>query len=594
MQNDRTRRRPSPAAWRTKHPGCALCRVRTTDKLQAVSELHLRQIRAAIQKTFDGKIDLADVASRPLDEQETASLTRGQAAFALSYVGKIKPEDSARAITDGGQDNGLDAIYYDPAERILYLVQSKWRSKGTGSIDRGEIQKFLKGVNDLLNARWERFNPKISGRAPELDAALDDSKTRIVLLLVYTGQEPLAPEIAQDLADALEQLNDPAELVATQVLRQGDLYAAVAHGLEGAPINLDVALYDWGQVREPYVGFYGQVSASDVAGWYLAHQSRLLAPNIRLFLGSTEVNETLLGTLLSAPHDFWYFNNGITALCRSLQKKPIGGSSRETGVFACQDLRIVNGAQTVGAIAQAFGKNPAAVAQARVSLRMISLEECPPEFDRQVTRYTNTQNRIDRRDFVALDPEQERLRGELQLEGITYTFKSGDILSDPLSGFDLVEATVARACQQAEVALAVQAKREIGRLWDDITRPPYKVLFNSSVSGPALWRAVQVVRRVEQLLVSKRTGAEGRKRLLAVHGNRFIAHAVFSRLQKAGPQPLQPLTTSDEAAVEAHAGTVYDESLDLINRLFPEAYLASLFKNASKCQQLKDGLDALA
>lgn len=63
-------------------------------------------------------------------------------------------------------------------------------------------------------------------------------------------------------------------------------------------------------------------------------------------------------------------------------------------------------------------------------------------------------------------------------------YKSGEASPTTSTGFDLVEATVARACIQTDVTLAVQAKREIGKLWDDIEKPPYKILFNPSVSGP--------------------------------------------------------------------------------------------------------------
>src|SRR5262245_31944201 len=147
-----------------------------------MSELHVRQIRAAIEKTFKPVIDISDVSPRPPDEQMNAMLTRGLAALALSYIANIKPEDAARAVTDGFQDNGLDAVYYHLTDRILYLVQSKWRHDGSGTVERGEMQKFLKGFRDLLNARWDRFNAKISSRASELDGALDDAATRIVLL----------------------------------------------------------------------------------------------------------------------------------------------------------------------------------------------------------------------------------------------------------------------------------------------------------------------------------------------------------------------------------------------------------------------------
>jgi hypothetical protein len=552
-----------------------------------MSELHVRQIRANLEKVFKPLIDLSDVSGRPAEEQANCLLTRALAAFALAYLANIKPEDAAKAVTDGWHDNGLDAVYYHPADRVLYLVQSKWRHDGSGTIDRGEIQKFLKGFRDLLNARWERFNAKVAAKSHDLDAVLDDASTRIVLLIVYTGQEGLSQEVSQDLRDVIDEINDPTELVSTQILRQADVYSAVAQGLEGAPIDVDVALYDWGQVREPYLGFYGQVSASDVAVWFGSYQNRLLAPNIRMFLGATEVNETIVNTLLTAPQDFWYFNNGVTALCRTIQKKPIGGNTRETGFFECHDLRIVNGAQTVGAIAQAAAKDADRVAKARVAIRLIALESCPSDFDKQVTRYTNTQNRIDRRDFVALDIEQERIRGELQLEGVTYVYKSGETQPATATGFDLVEATIARACLQSDAALAVQAKREIGKLWDDIEKPPYKILFNPSVAGPALWRAVQVVRQVDQALATLRSSPDGRRRLLSVHGNRFVTHVLLACLPNGFSSKHQPLSPDEAKTVQDLTVKVFDEVLLRLNELYPDAYLASLFKNATKCQALK-------
>lgn len=550
-----------------------------------MSELHVRQIRATLEKTFNSLIDITDVSDRSQEEQINAFLTRSQAAFVLMYLTNINAEDAAKTVTDGFKDNGLDGVFYHPSERVLYLVQSKWRNDGTGSIDRGEIQKFLKGFKDLINARWDRFNSKIADRAIELESALNDASTRIVLVLAYTGQEPLSPDIAQDLKDVIDEINDPTELVSSHILRQGNIYAAVAQGTTGSPIDIEVALYDWGQVRDPYLAFYGQVSASDVAEWFSTHQNRLFVPNLRMFLGATEVNNIILNTLLTAPQDFWYFNNGISALCHTIRKKPIGGNTRETGIFECHDLRIVNGAQTVGAIAAARNRDPHTIANARVTMRIISLDQCPSDFDKQVTRYNNTQNRIDRRDFVALDIEQERIRGELQLDGISYIYKSGEVLSGTQNGFDLVEATAARACLQTDITYAVQAKREIGKLWDDIEKPPYKVLFNPSVNGPSLWRIVQIMRETENTYNALRADPNGRKRLLSVHGNRFLSHLVLQRVDK---ETFDPYHNLDTAKIKLVTSEVLDKVADLLDKYYPDAYLATLFKNTSKCQSLKD------
>lgn len=268
-------------------------------------------------------------------------------------------------------------------------------------------------------------------------------------------------------------------------------------------------------------------------------------------------------------------------------RSPLEGTREKPGFLSVTTCVVVNGAQTVGAITQAGAKAPDCVARARVAVRLIALEDCPPEFDKQVTRYTNTQNRIDRRDFVALGIEQERIRGELQLEGISYIYKSGETQSTTTTGFDLVEATIARACLQPDAGYAVQAKREIGRLWDDIEKPPYKILFNPAVSGPPLWRAVQVIRQVDRSLQALRVAADGRERLLCVHGNRFATHLVLSRLPVGFITQHHALTEEEEGAIQELSRDVFARVLASLNELYPEAYLASLFKNATKCQALK-------
>ena len=553
-----------------------------------MSELHIRQISAALHTHFDGLIDMADYDSRPPEEAEQAFLSRSLSAFVLAYLTTEAPKDLAASVTDGADDNGIDAVYFHPSERVLYVAQSKWKGSGRGSLNRGDAQKFLTGFRDLINARWDRFNTKIQAMGPGLESALNDASTRFVLVIATTGQEPLSDDVKRDVQDTLDDLNNPTELVALQVLRQGDVYSAVSQGVEGAPIDLDVALYEWGQMRDPFAAYYGQVAASDLADWHGVHQSRLFAPNIRMFLGPTDVNSGIVETLIDNPESVWYFNNGITALCRTIAKKPIGGATRETGIFECKDLRIVNGAQTVGAIAQAYQRSPASVEGARVTIRIIALQDCPVDFERDVTRFNNTQNRIDRRDFVSLDPQQERLRGELQLEGVQYVYKSGDSVASTAGGFDLTEATVARACRQRDSTLAVQAKREIGRLWDDIDQPPYRLLFNPTLTGPKLWRQVLIVRAVERALATHRKDDEGRKRLLAVHGNRFLTHLVMEALSDDIVDGDASLEGGQEKLITGKAEAVYRAALKLLNDLYPDSYLGSLFKNASKCKHLKE------
>lgn len=556
-----------------------------------MSIIHVQQIKAQLVSMFDGLIDLSDYAKAVEGEKESAFLTRALAAFCITHLADVKPDVSAACVTDGTHDNGIDAIYYDSVEKTLYFVQSKWQSDGRGSFARGDAQKYITGVKDVINARFDRFNSKVQIRSSDIMNALYSAQTRLVLIVAYTGQDLLSAEVQRDFEDLLSEMNDPSDIVQLRVLRQGTLHNIIASGTLGSPINLEVVLRNWSQIRDPYMAFYGQVAVSEVAAWWDSHHPRLFAPNLRVFLGNTEVNEGIVETLTNTPENFWYFNNGITALCASIKKKPLGGTSHDSGVFEVADMKIVNGAQTVGAIATAHAKHPEKAAKATVTVRFISLENCPQDFSSEVTRATNTQNRIERRDFVSLDEQQERLKTELQLDGIGYVYKSGETVKDTTTGFDLIEATIALACSHKDIQYAVQAKREIGKLWEDITKAPYRALFNSAVSGFKVWQLVKIQRLIDIELRLQQEKREGKDKMFPVHGNRFIAYQVYKYLL---PSPIDE-TTLKSIDAEKTTGSITNYAVECTIRavaeLFPDAYLASLFKNLTRCRKISQHIE---
>jgi hypothetical protein len=301
------------------------------------------------------------------------------------------------------------------------------------------------------------------------------------------------------------------------------------------------------------------------------------------------VNDSLIDTLVNEPGRFWYFNNGITVLCEKVAKSPIGGTSKKTGNFEFRGVSVVNGAQTVGCIGQAAQDHPEAVADARVTARFISLEDCPPDFAGEVTRATNTQNRVERRDFVALDAEQERLATELAIDQKRYAIKSGEKSPPPQSGCTVVDATVALACAHPDVDLAVQAKREIGRLWvgaDSDGGTQYHRLFNSKLTGDRLWKSVQALRAIDDALNAERAKRSGREKQIGVHGNRLIAHTVFQSLPAGALNDPNTDMKQLVASIPGLVATKYKRVAQVVQADYPTNYLASLFKNAARCKDV--------
>jgi AIPR protein len=335
-----------------------------------MSILHVNQISGALHRMFGGLINLADAPPDPNDA-EKVFLTRALAAFAVSQLAGVSPEEAGKAVTDGSGDNGIDALHYDRPTKTMYVVQAKWHGDGNGAFDREAVMKFTKGFDDLAQLKFDRFNDKVQSKKSILMEAFRDDQASYVLVPIHTGSQDFANEPNQDLQDCLDNYNDTAdpdadELLKVRILKQADVHGMIARGTQGAPIDLDVALFEWGEATDPYA-IYGQVAAMDIATWWKTHYPQIVSHNIRMFLGAdTEVNSGLQATLASEPEHFWHFNNGITVICREIRRKMIGGGTKDSGYFNCYDAKIVNGAQTAGSIAAAFSKKPDAVGKARV------------------------------------------------------------------------------------------------------------------------------------------------------------------------------------------------------------------------------------
>lgn len=552
-----------------------------------MGDLHVAQIKRRLKSSTYSHVDVSDLHKHGTDFVEQARLTRALAAFVLTKVAGLSPEDAAACVTDGPDDNGIDAIaFVDSDPPRLYLVQSKWTDAGNGGgATLDEMMKFQKGLADLVTMNWERFNARVAKRITELDNALLNTDLRIEVIFVTMGTPQVAPAVSSHMDDYIATLNDPTEVALFTYLNQGAIYKLLVDDTLSAQIDLTVELSDWGRLEGPPDAVYGHVGGAEVAGWLRDHGTQLFDRNVRLVLSNSEVNASVLETIEESPERFWYFNNGVTALCESIDKAPAGGNERRQGTFGLRGVSIVNGAQTVGTLARALrlGKQEQ-LDTVRVMVRFISLESAPADFAKRVTRATNTQNVIGGRDFVGLDPEQARLRDDFSVDGLTYAIRSGEQRPDPSNGCEFGEAAVALACAHSS-GFATQAKREVSRLWDDTSKAPYKALFNPSTTYLRVWRSVNVLRAVDAKLDELKSGLTNRERGYAVHGNRLVAHVVFASLDLSGIE--DPATDWDlvVSQVPELAAKVL-EAITERGETEYAGYTASLFKNAMKTDRL--------
>jgi hypothetical protein len=533
-------------------------------------------------------------------------LSKAIAAFVLHEDAHVTIDEAVGASVDGEQDHGIDSIHVG-ADQTIWIVQSKYRASGIGEPELADVLKFCDGIKDLLQGRWDRFNEQIRAKRTAFTNALNSGVCRIKAILAYSGTA--VSEDRRQLFDDLEQVFNATRpgLLRCSVYGLATLHALHADGLAAGPIEADIELQDFGFMATPYRAFYGRVDGALLARLWSEYGDRLIGRNIRRFKGSTTVNSGLTGTLRTEANHFFYFNNGVTFLCDSIQQQHPLDPNRQRGTFRVRGLSIINGAQTIGAI----GREPLThyhLYPAQVMATFVSLEHAPDGFGDRVTQARNRQNAVDLEDFAALDERQEAWRQTLQMAGVTYVVRHGD--DDPLpssSCFSVREAAPFLACAVTAANwsdFVVAAKADKSRLFgrpdlvagDDPLREAYNYLFPDSLTARRMWRQVQVGRSVHQI-VRNRAEAESDPTTLAPgtlpakellkHCAWLLLHIVSIRLRVRYGDGLA-LTSEEQTAISQEVDQVAQAMVEVIQAAPWDRDAQAVFEDPAECRAIKD------
>ncbi|GEP49828.1 putative abortive infection phage resistance protein [Flavobacterium noncentrifugens] len=553
-----------------------------------MSKITVNRIKTYLLKNFDGKINLEDVNKKTADDQQRYFYTRALSAYSLTIAAGANLDDAADSITDGFNDNGIDAIYFDRQSKSLWLVQSKFIESGVGAMDNGDIEKFAKGVKKLIDGDFERFNDKIKNKSDDVLEALDDASVKIHIVLAYTGKA-LSVHNKLSINDLLEDQNDTEEILFFTDFNIDIAYKALETGVGSTPISEDIFISNWGHIEEPFKSYYGLISGTDLGILWEKYGRRLFTENIRSFLGNSNINDGILNVIKEEPDFFIYFNNGITILCNTIKKKPMGGSDKTIGAFTCHGIAVVNGAQTLGSIGSLAASNPEQLSKIKVFVKFISLEESPEGFGQRVTVSTNTQNKVEKKDFVSLDGEQARIKLELKLENIDYHYKRTDEkVSSDVSNFLLEEVGFALASFWPNVDYSTMVKKESGKIWDDVTKPPYTDLFNGNISAQQIIKITRIYRYVSNKMNDMAFKAYSRERSIYRYGNSLVAHIIFQEMSsEIFSDSYQNFEMFFETELPKIAEKYIKKLYLTVERNYSDSMIVYVLRNYTKCRDLK-------
>ncbi|MFL0355719.1 AIPR family protein [Erythrobacter sp. GH1-10] len=506
-------------------------------------------------------------------------------ALAVLGLATTTKEGAAASITDGFDDDGIDCIYADKQMRRLYLGQSKWFSNTKKGVQLGDFTRFRDGVARLIDLKFDDQNADLHGHREAVKDALDDINCEIHLVFAHNSEQPLSDEICTYRDEFLAECNKFESIMHFNEVNLAQAGETARSQVRPENIDVEALLRNWGRRKNPFKAVYGSMSAADVVDWYEENGKRLFAENLRYAIERSDVNEGISRTAKFTPENFWYYNNGITAICDDFEKNRIGGNDTDSGLFTIKKISIINGAQTVSSLFKAKAAG-ADLSQITIQMRVISLAGTPEGFSIDVTTANNTQNDLNPVDFVAADDNQDRIRREAASFGVVYTFRRGDDEPIDADGFGIRDATVAAACASGDLKLAVSAKRYISGLWENTAKEPYTRLFNNHTSAWWLWNAVRVSRAVDGALTELAEISDGREHLVAVHSNRFVLYLTFKNIDfQLKTDAAQP--NEDIAKAVALAQSILGAVTKIVADGYPDAYPGNVFKNTERQSEIE-------
>lgn len=509
---------------------------------------------------------------RPKADQDKKQLSRAFSGFVLHKMLNLGIADAAQSVVDDFDDNGLDAIHYEATSKTLYLVQTKFRERD--QFDEVDAIRFRSGADLLLGQRYERFNANVQCRIDELDDAFDEAE-RIQLVVAYigTGFSAHANAALKELTENVDHHEVQAGRLQPDIAEYGpekvqaDLLAEQSVGV----VNDSLRLSKWqhlGGYRDTHIGV---ALVSDLVALHQTHKKALYERNIRYFLGTREsnVNMSIQDTLRTAPDEFFYLNNGVTALADQVESTK---GTKADKRLRLRGLSVINGAQTISSAAEFVAQNPGCdISNAKVLVTIIKTDS-EGKFGRSVTRARNHQNPVSTGNFASLDPRQEELRRELAYLGYSYHYRPEATPRNAEASTNIItieQAMKALALFEVDSRYPYWLKNEISR-FQNTESSEYQALFTPTLTGAQLVNKVKFFRFVRDVLASNAAATRGAEGLFYKHGA-FVVAAVLAkrcrtRVSEADVLQQPQLNTLLSAPLDQCRQACWDEARPLVGQ----------------------------
>lgn len=280
--------------------------------------------------------------------------------FLKVKFGLINFEEREALVTDGPSDGGIDAYYIDEEDKIIYFIQSKFRTTDANFQNKEitmeellamDITRILDGEETDENGT--QYNGKIQGLIRRLGEISDIPKYTPKVILLANLKPSLAPKLRKLTGGyAVEVYN--YERVYKELLFP--LISGSYFNIKELKITLNVDKESAGHRIQYYPETnYGECTVNalyvptiEIAKILSKYKNSILKFNPRSYLDlkSGSVNAKIANSIENiATNEFALFNNGITMLSDETIYSDKVGKKNKAEIMVTNP-QIINGGQT--------------------------------------------------------------------------------------------------------------------------------------------------------------------------------------------------------------------------------------------------------
>ncbi|WP_214836975.1 AIPR family protein [Exiguobacterium sp. s36] len=324
-------------------------------------------------------------------------------------------------ITDGKDDGGIDAIYFDEEDSKIIILQNKYSNAIQVQDVVNEINKIIATMNDFKEAHTGSYNKKTKRLLQEsLDRLTDENEGNVEILF-----SSLATIDIHKIKSKLLGIEDRVAYIT--VLNKGNIEEMIEKlQLQHEVVAEDSLYIDNTKnvlkyASDQHKGIFVNVSSESISRLYNKYnQKGLFNLNIRRYIRNKNVDDGIKNTLDNNRDEFWFLNNGLTIACTDFVE--------DGNKIRLYNFSIVNGGQTTNLIGEYKGKNrdefyiPCKIVS---SVDEVSSQDTMKFFN-TIAEATNSQKPIQPKDLKSNSPEMRSLQTLLLKHRVFLEIKRGE------------------------------------------------------------------------------------------------------------------------------------------------------------------------